>query len=46
MTRSHDTWIPVYGTDVSVPDQTETGITDVNSGATGPSTEGTNYNTW
>src|SRR5688572_27421685 len=46
MTGSHDTWETEYDTSVSSPDQTETGITNVRSGASGISSEGTPYNTW
>jgi len=46
MTNSHDTWIPDYDTGYATPDQTETGITDVHSGANGVSTDGSNYNSW
>ena len=46
MTNSHDTWETEYDTSVSSSDQTETGITDVHSGATGMSSEGTLYSTW
>lgn len=46
ITNSHDTWIPDFDQSVATPDQTESGITDVHSGASGVSTEGTNYNTW
>ena len=40
------TWEEEYGTDVTSPDQTETGIVDVHSLSTEMSTEGTTYNTW
>jgi general secretion pathway protein G len=46
MTNSHDTWNPDFGTDVSSPDQTETGINNVHSGSSATSSEGTLYNTW
>jgi len=46
MTDRHDTWIPDFDTSLSSPDQTESGISDVHSGATGMSTAGTPYNTW
>jgi general secretion pathway protein G len=46
MTNSHDTWNPDFGTDVSSPDQTETGINNVHSGSSTMSSEGTLYNTW
>ena len=46
ITNSNSTWVPVTDTSVSSPDQTDAGITDVHSGATGVSSEGTAYNTW
>jgi|SRR5579883_745438 len=46
ITKSNSTWQPVTDTSVSSPDQTDSGITDVHSGATGVSSEGTPYNTW
>jgi general secretion pathway protein G len=46
ITNSNSSWVPVTDTSVSSPDQTDAGITDVHSGATGVSSEGTAYNTW
>ena len=46
ITGSHDTWQTEFGTDLSSPDQTDSGITNVHSGAPGISTEGTQYSTW
>jgi len=46
ITDSRDTWQTETDTTVSSPDQTETGITNVHSGSTGISSEGTAYNTW
>jgi general secretion pathway protein G len=46
MTNQRDTWTADFDTSVSVADQTETGITNVHSGSSSVSTEGTNYNTW
>lgn len=46
ITRQRDTWIADFDTSVSVADQTETGITNVHSGSTGMSSEGTAYSTW
>lgn len=46
MTNSHDSWNAEFGTDVSAPDQTETGINNVRSGSSQISSEGTLYNTW
>jgi general secretion pathway protein G len=46
ITGSNSTWEPVTDTSVASPDQTESGITDVHSGATTVSSEGTPYNTW
>jgi len=43
MTDRHDTWLPDYNTSYSTPDQTESGINDVHSGATGVGTDGKNY---
>ena len=46
ITNSRDTWQPASDTSSASPDQTETGITDVHSGATGTSSEGTPYSSW
>jgi general secretion pathway protein G len=46
ITNSNSTWQPVNDTAVTSPDQTEAGIMDVHSGATGVSADGTAYNTW
>jgi len=46
ITDRRDSWIPDYDTTVASADQTDSGITDIHSGATGTSTMGTNYNTW
>ena len=46
MTGHRDTWSADFDTSVSVSDQTETGITNVHSGSSGMSTEGTSYSTW
>ncbi len=46
ITNSNSTWQPVNDTAVTAPDQTESGIMDVHSGAPGVSSEGTPYNTW
>ena len=46
ITNSNSTWQPVTDTTVSSPDQTETGISDVHSGAPGVAADGTAYNTW
>ena len=46
ITNSNSTWQPVTDTTVSSPDQTETGISDVHSGAPGVGSDGTAYNTW
>ncbi|HEY2381517.1 MAG TPA: prepilin-type N-terminal cleavage/methylation domain-containing protein [Terriglobia bacterium] len=46
ITNSNSTWQPVNDTSVASPDQTESGITDVHSGAPGTSMEGTAYNSW
>ena len=46
ITDRHDTWIPDFDTSVASADQTETGINNVHSGATGNGTDGTPYSTW
>src|SRR6516225_2940959 len=46
ITNSNSSWETVTDTAVAAPDQTDSGITDVHSGATGISSEGTPYNTW
>jgi general secretion pathway protein G len=46
ITNSVETWEPVFDTTSASPDQTETGITDVRSGSSATSSEGTPYNTW
>ena len=46
ITNSADTWEAVFDTSASSPEQTETGITDVRSGSSAPSSEGTAYSSW
>jgi general secretion pathway protein G len=46
ITNSNSTWMPETDTSVSSPDQTDSGITNVHSGATTISSEGTPYNSW
>src|SRR5262245_28544115 len=46
ITGHHDSWVADFSTTVSSPDQTDSGISDVHSGANGVSSEGTPYNTW
>ena len=46
ITESADTWEVVTDTTLAAPDQTESGITDIKSGSTAQSSEGTAYNTW
>jgi general secretion pathway protein G len=46
ITNSNTTWETVIDTGIASPDQTESGITDVRSGSTALSSEGTPYNTW
>jgi general secretion pathway protein G len=46
ITNSNSTWQPVNDTSVSSPDQTDSGISDVHSGAPGVGSDGTAYNTW
>jgi general secretion pathway protein G len=45
-TRSKDTWVVVQEDLYNSIDQTEPGITDVHSGATGTSLDGTPYSSW
>jgi general secretion pathway protein G len=46
ITNSNSTWQPVNDTSVSSPDQTDSGITDIHSGAPGVGSDGTPYSTW
>ena len=46
ITNSRETWEVVTDSSIASPDQTGSGITDVHSGATTVSSEGTPYNTW
>jgi general secretion pathway protein G len=46
ITNSNSTWQPVMDTAVSSPDQTDSGVSDVHSGAPGVGSDGTAYNTW
>jgi len=46
ITKSNSTWQTVTDTTVSSPDQTESGVSDVHSGAPGTARDGTAYNTW
>jgi len=46
ITNATDTWQPVTDDTIASPDQTETGMTDVHSGATGVGSDGTAYSTW
>ena len=46
ITDSRDTWQIVMDTAISSPDQTASGMSDIHSGSTGISSEGTPYNTW
>ena len=41
ITNSNETWETVTDTSVASPDQTDSGITDVHSGSTAISSEGT-----
>jgi general secretion pathway protein G len=45
-TDSNSTWEPVIDDSIQEPDQTETGIVDVKSGAKIQSSDGTTYDTW
>ena len=46
ITESSTTWQTEFGDTALVPDQMDTGIIDVRSGATGMSTEGSPYSEW
>ena len=46
ITNSNSSWETATDTAVAAPDQTESGIVDVHSGASTISSEGTPYNTW
>ena len=46
ITESPTTWQVEFGATAMVPDQLDTGIVDVRSGAPALSTEGTPYNEW
>jgi general secretion pathway protein G len=46
MTESNSTWEPVSDDSIQDPDQTETGIVDVKSGAKSMGSDGTSYDTW
>lgn len=46
VTNSNSSWEGVTDTAVASPDQTESGITDVHSGSSAISSDGTPYNTW
>jgi general secretion pathway protein G len=45
-TNSSDSWQPVQEDSMTALDQTQTGISDVHSGSSRMSSEGTAYNTW
>jgi general secretion pathway protein G len=45
-TYSNSSWVTATDTSISSPDQTDSGITDVHSGSSAISSEGTPYNTW
>jgi general secretion pathway protein G len=46
ITNSRETWEVVTDSSIASADQTESGITDIHSGSTTVSSEGTPYNTW
>jgi general secretion pathway protein G len=46
ITNSNSSWQTVNDTSVASPEQTESGIIDVHSGAPGVSSAGTPYNSW
>lgn len=45
-TDSNQTWQVTFGDSISTVGQTETGITDVHSGANGTAIDGTPYSSW
>lgn len=45
-THRSDTWIPAQDDTLQTLDQTESGITDVHSGAAGAAADGTSYSSW
>ncbi len=45
-THRTDTWIPVQDDSLMTIDQTQSGISDVHSGAQETASDGTSYNTW
>ena len=45
-THRSDTWLAVQDDSLMTIDQTQSGISDVHSGAQETSSEGTSYNTW
>ncbi len=45
-TNRTDTWIPVQDDSLMTIDQTQSGISDVHSGAQETASDGTSYNTW
>jgi general secretion pathway protein G len=46
ITQSNSTWEVKVDTSITSPDQTDAGISDVHSGSSQESSEGTPYNTW
>jgi general secretion pathway protein G len=46
ITNSRETWEVVTDSTIASADQTESGVTDIRSGSTAVSSEGTPYNTW
>jgi len=46
VTNSNQTWETVTDTSIADPDQTDSGVTDVHSGSSAISSDGTAYNTW
>ena len=46
ITNSNSSWEPTSDSAVASPEQTDSGITDVHSGSSGISSEGTPYSTW
>lgn len=45
-TKRSDTWVPSQDDTLSTTDQTQSGISDVHSGAQETASDGSSYNTW
>lgn len=46
ITKSNQTWVPIIEDSLRFPDQTQSGIFDVQSGSSDKSMEGTPYSEW